>query len=74
MVRRKNFGYFNIFKKKFKSWTKKINQSIKKIKPLSQEKLEKYEKAIKYKIQKGIRKFNISLDSYKKNIYYLANQ
>ena len=27
---------------------KKINQSIKKIKPLSQEKLEKYEKAIKY--------------------------
>ena len=48
MVRRKNFGYFNIFKKKFKSWTKKINQSIKKIKPLSQEKLEKYEKAIKY--------------------------
>ena len=33
---------------------------------MSQEKLEKYEKAIKYKIQKGIRKFNISLDSYKK--------
>ena len=53
---------------------KKINQSIKKIKPLSQEKLEKYEKAIEYKIIKENRKFNNSLDSYKKNINNFLNQ
>ena len=53
---------------------KKINQSIKKIKPLSQEKLEKYEKAIEYKIKKENRKFNNSLESYKKNINNFLNQ
>ena len=50
---------------------KKIKQ-IKTIKPLSQEKLERYEKALDYKLKNDNRKFNNSLDSYKKNINYFA--
>ena len=51
---------------------KKLKQTIKTIKPLSQEKLERYEKAIDYKLKKENRKFNNSLDSYKKNINYFT--